>query len=252
VNDVLNNPVYQALLSGDQGLNLGTENVKFFDEKVSPFAGFDEGYSKGFDDLFDLLPSGRLILYATPRQIKQPRGWRLLYKAKGLQMVLTNDVSPAPAPVKPVPLQDEHIEQMMQLAGLTKPGPFGPRTIDFGHYHGIFEGGQLAAMTGQRLHVQQFTEISAVCTHPDHLGKGYASALVQHQVSLIRRQKKTPFLHVRQDNQRAIEVYQRLGFTVSRPMNFYFMKRRTRKMSMPLQTPSFAQSQSGTVFTAEV
>ncbi|HVG42779.1 MAG TPA: GNAT family N-acetyltransferase, partial [Chitinophagaceae bacterium] len=69
----------------------------------------------------------------------------------------------------------EHVEQMMQLATLTKPGPFGPHTIDFGYYYGIFEEGKLVAMTGQRLHVAHFTEISAVCTHPDHLGKGYAA-----------------------------------------------------------------------------
>jgi predicted GNAT family acetyltransferase len=81
------------------------------------------------------------------------------------------------------------------------------------------------AMTGQRLHPQQYTEVSAVCTHPDHLGNGYASALVQHQVQLILQQGKTPFLHVREDNSRAIALYERLGFSISRNMNFYFMRR---------------------------
>jgi predicted GNAT family acetyltransferase len=80
-------------------------------------------------------------------------------------------------------------------------------------------------MTGQRLHPQQYTEVSAVCTHPDHLGKGYASALVQHQVQLILQQGQIPFLHVREDNSRAIALYERLGFRISRNMNFYFMRR---------------------------
>ena len=64
VNHLLNNPVYHALLSGDRHLSFGNEQAKFFDEQVSPFAGFEEGYGKGFSDLYDLLPSGRKILYA--------------------------------------------------------------------------------------------------------------------------------------------------------------------------------------------
>ena len=80
-------------------------------------------------------------------------------------------------------------------------------------------------MTGQRLHVGDNTEISAVCTHPDHLGKGYAAALMLHQMHLIRDQGKIPFLHVRGDNDRAIALYHRLGFVRSRGMNFYFLTR---------------------------
>ena len=123
------------------------------------------------------------------------------------------------------PLSKMHIDEMVDLATLTKPGPFGKRTIDFGYYHGIFENEKLVAMTGQRLHPKNYTEISAVCTHPDHTGKGYANALMQHQLQLIQQQGQQPFLHVREDNERAIALYQRLGLTISRPMNFYFMKR---------------------------
>lgn len=125
----------------------------------------------------------------------------------------------------PVPLDKQHTAEMVELAKLTKPGPFGLRTIEFGHYYGIFDQDKLVAMTGQRLHPQQYTEVSAVCTHPEHLGKGYASALVQHQVQLILQQGQVPFLHVRGDNNRAIALYERLGFRISRNMNFYFMRR---------------------------
>jgi predicted GNAT family acetyltransferase len=84
-------------------------------------------------------------------------------------------------------------------------------------------------MTGQRLHVDNYTEISAVCTHPNYLGKGYAAALMLHQLNLIRKQGQQAFLHVRKDNSRAIALYERLGFKVNRGMNFYFMKRRAVK-----------------------
>jgi predicted GNAT family acetyltransferase len=82
-------------------------------------------------------------------------------------------------------------------------------------------------MTGQRMHAGNYTEISAVCTHPDYLGKGYAAALMKHQLNLILRQGQVPFLHVREDNTRAIALYERLNFKVNRAMNFYFMKRKS-------------------------
>jgi ribosomal protein S18 acetylase RimI-like enzyme len=225
VEKLLDNPVYQALISGNRELALGTATVKYFSEDVSPFAGFQHDYEKGFTELYDLLPPGRKILYASPLHVHQHNGWQLLHKVPGLQFIFERDKKVNPPSLLPVPLQEEHIGQMMQLAALTKPGPFGPRTIAFGNYFGFFENDRLVAMTGQRLHVQNFAEVSAVCTHPDHLGKGYASALVQHQVQLILDAGETPFLHVREDNLRAIEVYRRLGFNVSGTMNFYFLEK---------------------------
>ena len=229
MEDLLHNPVYNALLSGDARLSLGTGNVKYFDEEVSPFAGFRHGYNKGFDDLYHQLPAGRRILYATPELIEEPPGWQVVADIKGLQFVFTGSPSTYDHSKIPVPLTTEHIEEMVQLAKLTKPGPFGLRTIEFGHYHGFFDNGQLVAMTGQRLHVGNHTEVSAVCTHPDHLGKGYAAALITHQLDIIASQGQKAFLHVRADNERAIALYERLGFKISRPMNFYFMKRRQVK-----------------------
>lgn len=222
---LLRNPVYHSLLYNDGHLGSGAGNVRFFDEAVSPFAGFEEGYKKGFSDLYDAFPAGRTILYATPLSISPPKNWRLAAAIEGLQFLYEGDTTGIPSSFEPTLLEPKHVAQMMALAALTKPGPFGPRTIEFGHYYGVFENDRLVAMTGQRLHVQAFTEISAVCTHPDYLGKGYASALVQHQMNLILHQRQVPFLHVRAENHRAIAVYERLGFKVQGAMNFYFLKK---------------------------
>jgi ribosomal protein S18 acetylase RimI-like enzyme len=225
VEDILYNPVYNALLSGDARLCLGSAKVKYFDEQVSPFAGFHQDYAEGFEELHNLLPAGRNILYATPTLMKEPDRWKIVAEIKGLQFVFEG-ADPVQPSIEPVPLNNKHVEEMVQLAKLTKPGPFGLRTIEFGHYHGIFENEQLVAMTGQRLHIENYTEISAVCTHPNHLGKGFAASLLLHQLNLILSQGQLAFLHVRADNDRAIALYERLGFKVRRAMNFYFMKRR--------------------------
>jgi ribosomal protein S18 acetylase RimI-like enzyme len=225
MNDLLHNPVYNALCSGDKHLSSGTEAVKFFDESVSPFAGFEESNTNGFSDLYALLATGRKILYATPGTITEPVGWQLQHEIKGLQFVYETSGEIKNEFANICPLTDAHIEDMVQLATLTRPGPFVRRTIDFGYYFGIFENKKLVAMTGQRLHIQNYTEVSAVCTHPLHTGKGYAYSLLLHQLQIILQQGKIPFLHVREDNIRAIALYERIGFTISRPMNFYFMKR---------------------------
>ncbi|MFN2458555.1 MAG: GNAT family N-acetyltransferase [Chitinophagaceae bacterium] len=226
VHPLLNNPVYYALQSGDAHLGAGTENVKYFDEEVSPFAGFHVNYNKGFDELYNLLPAGRNILYATRNIIKEPEGWHLIREIKGLQFVFTGNSIATDNSQKLVPLESKHVEGMIALAKLTKPGPFDKRTIEFGYYYGIFDHDKLVAMTGQRLHVYNFSEVSAVCTHPNYLGKGFAAALLQHQLDLICKSDQVPFLHVRDDNQRAIALYERLGFIQNGHMNFYFLKRR--------------------------
>ena len=226
MEDVLYNPVYNALISEDAPLALGTGLVRWFDEQVSPFAGFPTDHLNGFDDLYHLFSPGRTLLYATPQQIKEPPGWDLRAGIKGLQFVYDGKTFIGEPSLKPIALNKENAAEMVKLATLTKPGPFGLRTIEFGHYYGIFHNKELVAMTGQRLHVANFSEISAVCTHPDFLGRGFAAALIQHQQNLILGHGQVPFLHVREDNSRAIALYTRLGFTVRREMNFYFMKRK--------------------------
>ena len=102
---------------------------------------------------------------------------------------------------------------MLALVKLTEPGPFFERTHVLGEYIGIRHGDQLVAMAGHRMCVGDATEISAVCTHPDARGRGYAAALVHHLSSRLIANGQRPFLHVVVDNTAAIRVYERLGFS---------------------------------------
>ena len=104
------------------------------------------------------------------------------------------------------------VPDMLALVELTQPGPFRARTIELGTYIGIREGGRLVAMAGERLWVHDLREVSAVCTHPDAQGRGYARALSSRVVNRMLRAGETPFLHVESNKLRALEIYRSLGF----------------------------------------
>ena len=81
-------------------------------------------------------------------------------------------------------------------------------------------------MAGQRFHPYNYVEISAVCTHPDHAGKGYAKQLLLSQINHIIDEGNIPFLHVREDNHRALEVYKRLGFETRTAISFFVLQKK--------------------------
>jgi ribosomal protein S18 acetylase RimI-like enzyme len=224
MENVLDNPAWNALISGNKHLSFGTGQVKYFNKEVSPFAAFNENTADNFQMLYELLPHNGPALFVTPIATEIPGPWKVLEVIKGLQMVYDSPKDEDGAQMKLTPLTDEHVPQMMALAKLTNPGPFGSRTIEFGHYKGIFDSNnKLVAMAGQRLHVFNYAEVSAVCTHPDYTGKGYARQLLLNQINRIRATSGIPFLHVRSNNERAIKVYERLGFSARTEVYFYVM-----------------------------
>ncbi|MEO6851024.1 MAG: GNAT family N-acetyltransferase [Mucilaginibacter sp.] len=218
---VLDNPVWNALMSGNKQLDRGNDQVKYFDTEVSPFVGLKENSADNFRLLYDLVPDKRFCLFVAPVQVEIPAYWKVLVSIPGLQMVHDKNSPLDEVGEKLVLLTDEHIPQMLALTKLTDPGPFAERTIEFGHYMGVFDGDKLVAMAGQRMHAFNYAEISAVCTHPDHTGKGYARQLLLHHIHRIKAASNMPYLHVRHDNERAIKVYERLGFSTRTEVYFY-------------------------------
>lgn len=226
MNNALDNPAWNALTTGNSHLAKGTADVRYFDPEVSPIIGLARHDGSLLTDLHQQIADDNPRIVFAPEEIQIPDCWQLLKFLSGYQMVCTQpDNAACTGNAAILPLGQEHIPQMLELTRLTAPGPFAGRTIEFGHYEGIFDGDKVVAMAGQRLHVNNCTEISAVCTHPDHLGRGYARQLLLSQITRMTAAGNTPFLHVRDDNERAINVYKALGFEISSVMNFYFIKK---------------------------
>jgi ribosomal protein S18 acetylase RimI-like enzyme len=221
---VLDNPVWNALNTGNANLANGNDNIKYFSKEVSPFSGFKENLPDGFEKLYDLIPHTRPVGFESLTDIAIPDIWTVLHNVSGLQMVYKGDIVPVDES-NLVVLTDEHIPQMLELTKLTNPGPFALRTIDFGHYRGIFDGDKLVAMAGQRMNPLPYAEISAVCTHPNYAGRGYARLLLQYHCNRIISEGNIPFLHVKHDNDRAIKVYESIGFETRTKVYFYILKK---------------------------
>ena len=221
----LDNPVYNALISNNKNLSNGNEQAKHIADDVAPFVGLKHNSDDDFRQLYELLPYDRPGVFIKHIEQEIPKNWNILRAFKCYQMVFNEPAVYEPS-AKIVDLTHEHIPAMLELTKLTNPGPFLERTIDFGHYRGIFDGEKLVAMAGQRMHAFNYAEISAVCTHPDYLGKGYARQLLLNQAQRIQAEGNIPYLHVLTTNDRAIKVYEGIGFTIRKEMYFYVLQKK--------------------------
>jgi predicted GNAT family acetyltransferase len=74
-------------------------------------------------------------------------------------------------------------------------------------------------MAGERMKPANYTEITAVCVHPTHRGRGYAQAVLAAVGRQILARGEIPFLHVFSDNDSAIALYRRQGMEIRRRMH---------------------------------
>jgi predicted GNAT family acetyltransferase len=110
------------------------------------------------------------------------------------------------------------VREMTDLVTRTEPGPWRPRTVEFGGYVGVRDGGALVAMAGERMRPPGFTEISAVCTEPAYRGRGLAGGLTRVVAAAIAARGDRPMLHASALNAAAVRLYESLGFRQARPM----------------------------------
>lgn len=220
----LDNPVWFALTGPQRHLGVALDHSARFRSDVAPFGAFSAPPIEAhWAELAVLTGPGGLVaitgLHGTP-----PADWSDIVEFPGVQMVCERPAATGPATTGPtgvgdpadevVALGDGDVEDMLRLVGLARPGPFLPRTIEFGGYLGIRRDGELVAMAGERLRLPGWTEISAVATHPDHRGQGLGTVIVHAVVATVVRRGECPFLHAAAGNTVAIRLYQELGFSV--------------------------------------
>jgi predicted GNAT family acetyltransferase len=221
----LENLIWHSLSANHMRFAEGNALALRYLPEIGPLAAVREQSPGAYKALAELLgPEEVAVLFLdAPPQV--PEGWRIVLHTRMEQMVLEGEV---PASEHGRHLQElclKDVPEMVALARLTEPGPFRERTIELGGYYGLREPGRLVAMAGQRTNPPGFVEVSAVCTHPDFRGRGYAQLLVSSVARAIVCSGQTPFLHVRQENTTAIRVYQRLGFRSQRSVDLLVLKR---------------------------
>ena len=221
--ELLDNPIYHSLHTGHAGLALVNGVARRFPAEIGPLSGMPDQTRESYNDLRRLAdPQGTVVLFLN-QPPAPPCGWTLRRGGLLDQMVCAGPLKrqkrllPLEAEVRP--LTQEDAPAMVELAKLTEPGPFYLRTLELGAFYGVFHGCRLMAMSGQRLRLPGHVEVSAVCTHPDARGRGYAPALMSTVMEHIVEQGKMPILHSFSNNAAAIAVYRSLGFTISR--NFH-------------------------------
>lgn len=214
----LDNPVWFSLSESHKSFAIDYVSIKFYHPDYCPFGGFENGtavaepidaYSRMVDNFFVV---GKKPELSNQLKIKK--------EVVCLQMVIYDKIDiEMNDPI--IKLTGEHSASLYELVNLVQPGYFKRKTALLGNYFGIFKDGELIAVTGERMQMNDFVEISAVVTHPNHTGKGYAKQLVAHAVNDIFNQNKIPYLHVVEDNSGAIKLYEKLGFKIRRKISFW-------------------------------
>ncbi len=219
---VLDNPIWNSLQTEHRSLAVSNGLARRYPADIGPLSGIAGQRAVNYEALRRLAgPGGVVVLFCTEKP-QPPAGWTLIRGGLLTQMVCIGGRSPVLTALARGEelrrLTAADVPEMVQLARLTEPGPFQERTIELGPFFGIFEGGRLMAMAGERMHLPEYVEVSAVCTHPDARGRGYARVLIAKVMEEVEGRGKTAFLHSFVDNYRAIRVYESLGFRERRTL----------------------------------
>jgi ribosomal protein S18 acetylase RimI-like enzyme len=219
----LDNPVWESLKTRHASLARVRGGAGRYPPEVAPFIAIDPAESNTADDLGELVEPGESVLIVGPAP-EFASGWDVDSPVPIAQMVCQSRLAPVAGP--PITeLAASHLPDMLALTALVYPHYFRPRTPAMGRYLGIYDGPVLAAMAGERMGFNGYQEISAVCTHPDYTGRGYAQRLVAELSNSSFDAGRIPFLHVSNENARAKSLYERLGYVQRIDIALWAVKR---------------------------
>ena len=214
----LDNPAWSALTTAQAKFAQGTDDARRYMPDILPFVGFAPGADPA--QLEPYIAAGEFF-YIIGDLPSLPAGWKQEHELPCAQLLAPQNLHCMPQPTEPiVALSETDKEEMFTLINGLQPGYYQHSTWKTGDYFGIRREGRLVAMAGERMRITGFNELSAICTHPDFTGRGYAQQLIAW---LCRREAAagiTPFLHVSLANQRALRLYLHLGFRHRREVMF--------------------------------
>jgi ribosomal protein S18 acetylase RimI-like enzyme len=222
----LDHPIWTALTTRQQALAEGGALARRYPPAITPFADMVDMSPPSFAALGALMSGSEVAVLFTPDPVTPPADFKILLAETGEQMIGTSAASSLPG-VEIVTLGADDVPAMMQLTDLTKPGPFSARTHELGIFLGIRIDGKLVAMAGERMKPANYTEITAVCVHPSHRGRGYGQVLLAAISRQILARGEIPFLHVFSSNDSAIALYRRQGMEIRRRLYVTVLQRRT-------------------------
>lgn len=223
----LDNPIWTALNSGATAHAHGTAEVRFVDRSMGFFAGLPAYGATELEQLYAAMEGGMRVILFTPGVLDLDDRWAVHNDHEMLQLVCEGDC-PRPSEKEGIrPLAATDVEEMLALTKLTKPGPFLEKTIAFGSYFGYFSQGRLLSMAGSRLSAGPYTEVSAVCTHPDVLGQGIAKQVLPYVLHSIQARGQQPYLHLYPENEPAYRLYRSLGFVPRASLRTYFLEKKS-------------------------
>jgi ribosomal protein S18 acetylase RimI-like enzyme len=209
--ELLDNIAWHALSGAHARFAVAAGRARRYAAGFSPIIGFADVRAPDFAALAGVCASGEKF-YTEGWSGLPPAGWHIDADATMFKMLWDAPCPDEDAAPEAVLLGPQHAQQALDLATLTRPGPFGPRTIELGEYYGIFQGERLLAMAGERMCAGNWREISGVCTHPDFQGRGHGRRLMLKLVRRELQRGEAPFLHVMSSNHGARSLYARMGF----------------------------------------
>src|SRR5262245_15272610 len=216
----LENPIYAALTERQRGMALVHGGARRYPFELARFAGLES--PGAFGDVLALVEPNDLVAFFTDWRLELPGEWELI-RTRPIEQMLAVE-RPEPPRLEADVLTKADVPEMLELAAATDPGPFFARTVELGLYLGFRDGGRLVAMAGERMLLDDYTEISAVCTAPSHQGRGYARSLLAALMHKALDEGRQPFLHVKQENGARV-LYERLGFRTSRFLQLTLARR---------------------------
>ncbi|RPE08797.1 GNAT family N-acetyltransferase [Chitinophaga lutea] len=219
---LLDNPAWSALNSEHADFAMGSARAKRYRPGVVPFTACRNA-QEGIEELIPWMTKGETFFIIGHLPVLPPH-WSLEHELPCAQMVLAQ-TPPAvarqhdAATVEELRAEDAH--DMFQLINLVQPGYYHADTRLLGTYYGIRQNGMLVAMAGERMRMTGFAELSAIATHPEHTGRGYAQRLIEQLCGMHAAKGITSFLHVATTNERAIRLYEHMGFRQRREISFH-------------------------------